>query len=93
MSTKVPDNIISDAIKLIQKSLERFGWPIIFSAAAIYYILPHIRSYLQKLSLASANNRHRRAIIQEDVKKVRVRQQLDVYKAAREANSHDSIYA
>ncbi len=78
-------NIIDDGIKYIGVLLQKFGWPIIFSLIAIYYALPYVKDYLRQMSLARANNRHRRSILEADMKRARVIQQLDLYKANRES--------
>ena len=78
-------NIIDDGVNFFAFLLQKYGWPIIFSLIALYYALPHVKDYLRQVSLASANNRHRRSILEADMKRARVMQQLDLYKANREA--------
>eukprot|EP01041_Mallomonas_annulata_P001665 gene1665-3219_t len=66
-------------------AVQKFGWPILFSLAAIYFAFPYVKQLLREASLRHANNRHRRQILDADLKRARVRQQLDLYKANRES--------
>ena len=73
-------SIISDKIQLF---FELFGWPILIVCIAIYFSRNYIREKLRNMRLAQANNPQRRSILDKEVKRARLVQQLDVYKANR----------
>jgi len=67
-----------------------YGWPILLTLLALYLGRDHIRKFLNARSLASANDPTRRKILDEEKKKARMRQQLDLMKAYRESNDTES---
>ena len=76
--------IIDDILKFAQQWLERWGWWLVFSLIALYLARPHLDQLMKERSLAHANDPRRRELLDEERRRVRVHQQLDVYKAHRE---------
>ena len=79
-------NIIDDCIVLITQFFQTYGWMIVFTCIAYYFAQPYINEYSRRRSLEQANDPKRRAVLDEERKKARIYQQLDVYRANREAN-------
>ena len=79
-----PRNIFEEAVQYVQFVIENYGWTILFSAIFFFSIKPYLSSYMEKLSREHANRPERKGVLDEEVKRVRAMQQLDVYKASRE---------
>mmetsp|Transcript_26443 Transcript_26443/g.26694 ORF Transcript_26443/g.26694 Transcript_26443/m.26694 type:complete len:85 (+) Transcript_26443:110-364(+) len=80
-------SVLHDAVTYTVFFLQRYGWYLIFTLVAFYFIRPYLIEYSRKASLQRANNPHRKAVLEEEVKRARVRQQLDIYKANRECRA------
>jgi F0F1-type ATP synthase membrane subunit b/b' len=78
-------SVIDSLFIRIQLYFEKYGWPFVFCAIILYVLRPRINNYLRERSLAVANDPKRRKVLDTEVRKIRVHQQLDVFKAAREA--------
>ena len=64
--------------------LASIGWPLLFTALVVYWLWPTIMKMKSSASLSVANNSKRKSVFNEEVKRIRTLQQLDVYKAKRE---------
>ena len=62
-------------IREIQGFLEKFGWPILFGFIILYNIYPFVDRYISNLSLQVANRPERRAILDDELRRVRAKQQ------------------
>ena len=81
MSVSIIDDVFQQMIHFFQT----YGWYIVFSFLAfVWFAKPMLMEFSQKLSLAQANNPKRKSVLDEERRRVRVHQQLDVYKAHRE---------
>ena len=65
---------------------EQYGWPILFAVLLVLIIRPHLLEYMQKLSLAHANRASRRKVLDEEVQRIRERQQEEYINSVRDAN-------
>jgi len=83
--------IFDDMMVYISNFIENYGWPILFSIIALYFARPYISEISRKISLASANNKSRRALLDEEKKRARVVQQLNLYKANRDSKDFKAI--
>ena len=70
----------------IQYAFEKFGWHIIFAVIVYYFARPHLKNLAANISRKRANDTRRRETLEKDMKRVRVMQQLDVYRANRQHN-------
>ena len=78
-------SIIDDVFQQIILFFQTYGWYIVFSFLAfVWFAKPVLTEFYRKVSLAQANNPKRRSVLDEERRRVRVHQQLDVYKAHRE---------
>lgn len=77
-------NILDDIFANVHMLLIEYGWTIIFLLILAYILSPYVQEFQKNRSLSIANSPSRRATFEEDVKRARARQQLDVYKSARE---------
>ena len=68
------DELLASMIATIQ----RIGWPIVFSLIAIYILQPQIQSFRSWLSFRRANEPGRVSILNEERQRVRLQQQLDM---------------
>ena len=57
--------------------LSRYGWPIVIVLFLFYYFRPQLMKLQADYSLKKANNPYRVQILDEDMKRVRARQQLE----------------
>jgi hypothetical protein len=76
----VAENTISGVYQTFREFLAHYGWPLLFVVALLYYFKPQLNKWQQDYALKRANNPHRVQILDEDLKRVRARQQLDHYK-------------
>ena len=79
------NEIIEGYVIEVQSFFAKYGWPIVFCLLSLYMAWPILETIMKKRSLAQANNPHRRKILDEERKRVRMYQQLDVFKASKEA--------
>lgn len=77
-------SIVDDLLHGAQQWLERWGWWLVFSLIAMYMARPYVDRWMNERSLAHANDPRRRQLLDEERRRIRVHQQLDVYKAHRE---------
>ena len=78
-------SIIDDLFEQLIHFFQTYGWYFVFSFLAfVWYAKPLLTELFRKISLAQANNPKRRSVLDEERRRVRVHQQLDVYKAHRE---------
>lgn len=87
-SFQTPPSILDESMLYIISLIERFGWPILISLIALYSAKDYINDFFQKVSLKNANNPTRRRVLDEERKRVRVNQQLDIFKSTREAENN-----
>jgi hypothetical protein len=78
------ENLISEILIYIRFTLEKYGWPILFSILALLYIKPYVNSLTQKLSLNHCNRPERKSALDKEVMKIRVNQQEEYIKKSRE---------
>jgi hypothetical protein len=81
------NDIIQGYISEIQLFFAKYGWYIVFTLLALHFSWPSIEKFMKQRSLSQANNPIRRKILDEERKRVRMYQQLDVYKASKEAKA------
>jgi hypothetical protein len=74
-------SILDDGMIYLQNTLEKFGWPILITCLALYFAKPYIQSLLRRKALESANDPRRIQILKQDMKKVRLNQQLEYYRS------------
>lgn len=78
---KQPATVINEILECIQEFFVKFGWPIVICVIVIYLSRDYIKQYKQELSLKRAQNPHRVQILDEERKRVRLKQQLEANKA------------
>ena len=71
------DNVITDVLISCQEFLQAYGWHIVLGALALYLLQPYLHRLRAEISLRRANNPTRRKILDEERKRVRLRQQID----------------
>jgi hypothetical protein len=82
-SLATPSNIVDDLVQFIARFLADYGWYLVFSALALYLAGPYIEAWRRSASLRDAKRPERVAVLDEDLRRARMRQQLDVFKANR----------
>jgi len=83
-------NAIGSIVDHIPDIFAQFGWPLLFTAIVLYLVWPYVVEMRQKVSLSVANNPVRREVLNNELKRARAMQQLDVYKANRKARDSES---
>lgn len=78
-------NAITDLLAACQRFLEAYGWYMVLVLLALYMLQPHILRLRAELSLRQANNPTRRKILDEERKRVRLQQQVDLLRAKERA--------
>lgn len=78
------DSIFSDLYIHFREFLAKFGWPILITLFLLYYFKPQIKQWRHEYSIKRANHPMRVEILNEDMKRVRARQQLEHLKATAE---------
>ena len=74
-------------IQLICFYVKTYGWYFLFFVILLYNLSPYFNSYLARKSFEHAQRPERRAAFDEEVVRVRERQQADIAAAAAEAAS------
>ena len=82
------NEVIDSYVIEVQSFFAHYGWHIVFCLLALYFSWPYIDKFMKHRSLAQANNPTRKKILDEERKRVRMYQQLDVYKSSKEATSN-----
>ena len=77
--------ILDEIYSSITDFFEHYGWGVVFISIFIYFARPYVETYLKKRSLENANRPERRNLLDSEMKKARTIQQLDLYKANRDA--------
>jgi hypothetical protein len=72
------------AATAIAAFIQHWGWTVLLLLITVYFASPYIKAYLEKESLKDARNPTREKVLKDDMKKARIRQQLDFYKFKRE---------
>lgn len=75
---EVGRNAITDLIDFGCGFLQSYGWYIVLALVAFYCLQPSIRQLRSQLSLWQANNPTRRKILDEEKKRIRLQQQIDL---------------
>ena len=73
-------NVIEDTYHYLISLVQKFGWFIVAIAIAVNFSYPFIQSKMRELAIRRANDPYRRAILDEDRKKVRKIQQQELSK-------------
>jgi hypothetical protein len=73
-------NVIEDTYHYLISLVQKFGWFIVAIAIAVYFSYPFIQKKMRELAIHRANDPYRRAILDEDRKKVRKIQQQELSK-------------
>jgi hypothetical protein len=81
---------VSDLYLAFREFLSRYGWPILIVLFLLYYFRPQLNKLQADYSLKKANNPYRVQILDEDMKRVRARQQLDHLKNVEKLSTHTS---
>lgn len=91
---KMSQSVLHEAVEAVQAFFESWGWIIVFTIVALYILKPYILQAVEKRKLQLANDPQRVAVLNEDMKKARLRQNLDNYKINRESKAEqgESIY-
>jgi hypothetical protein len=76
-------NVIDEFAAVAVNFLSQYGWYIVIACLLWYNFSPQVYRLRDNLSLAHANRASRVKILDEDRKRARMIQQLDVYKANR----------
>ena len=79
------NDIIYSYINIIKQFFASYGWRIVFCLIIFYYSRPYLDKFMKQRSLAQANDPKRKQILDEERKRIRMYQQLDVYKSSKEA--------
>lgn len=74
-------NAITDLLEDAQLFLQNYGWYIVLAMVAYYLLQPQLQTLRAELSLRQANNPTRRNILDEERKRVRLQQQMDLLRA------------
>ena len=85
MNSSSSVSIIDDIFQQFVRFFQTYGWYFVFSFLAfVWFAKPVLDEFYRKVSLAQANYPQRKSVLDEERRRVRVHQQLDVYKAHRE---------
>mmetsp|Transcript_29311 Transcript_29311/g.49473 ORF Transcript_29311/g.49473 Transcript_29311/m.49473 type:complete len:144 (-) Transcript_29311:487-918(-) len=74
-------NAITDLLDEMKMFLQNYGWYIVLAVVAFYLLQPQLQTLRAELSLRQANNPTRRKILDEERKRVRLQQQMDLLRA------------
>ena len=85
MNTKELNDIIYSYVDATKQFFASYGWHMVFFLIIFYFSRPYLDKFMKQRSLAQANDPRRRQILDEERKRIRMYQQLDVFKAAKEA--------
>lgn len=77
----VAESTLSSIYITFREFLAHYGWPLLFVVALLYYFKPQLNKLQQDYSLNRPNNPYRVQLLDEDLKRVRARQQLEHYKS------------
>ena len=81
-------NIMYAIVQHIAANLPHYiamvGWPLLITLVILYNIWPYVQQLRESASLAAANAPSRKELFNNELKRARAIQQLDVYKASRE---------
>lgn len=77
-----PANVIEDTYKYLIILIQQYGWFIVAISIILYFSYPIIKSKMRELSIRQANDPYRKAILDEDRKKVRKLQQNELTKVS-----------
>lgn len=69
---------------LIVSFLQNWGWTLVLLLISVYIASPYVKNYLDKQRLKEARDPEREKVLTHDMKKARVRQQMDFYKMKKE---------
>ena len=86
-------NAITDALGTCQGLLQAYGWYLVLAVVAMYLLLPSLLKLRAELSLRHANNPTRRKILDEERKRVRLQQQVDLLRAKEKAEEEKALSA
>lgn len=73
----VADVIVSH----VQLFFAQWGWPLVFAAVAVLLARPHVQRWLRRRRDKATQRPERVAVLSEDLRRVRQRQQKDYLKA------------
>jgi hypothetical protein len=82
--------VIHDIIDGIGDFMAAYGWYILFLIIAIYFFQENIKKFREDMSLKRAQNPHRVKILEEERKRVRLKQQMEANKALLEAKEREA---
>ena len=82
---------IDEIFALIARTIQSYGWPVLIALLALYFAHPTLQQWRNNVSTRLANSSHRRAVLDEEMKRARLRQQLEVIKAAKDAPKTEPI--
>jgi hypothetical protein len=80
-------NVITDLLQGTQGLLQAYGWYLVLTLLALYLLRPSLQRLRAELSLRHANNPTRRGILDEERRRVRLQQQMDLLRAKETANT------
>lgn len=81
------ESMVSTIYLFVREFFSKYGWPLLFVLFLMYYFKPQIKNLQHNYSLQRANNPYRVKILDEDMKRVRTRQQLEHYKALEKSST------
>ena len=82
--------VIHEIIDYIGQFLATYGWPIVITLMVLYLSRDYLKQYQEQLSLRRAQNPHRVKILEEEMKRVRLKQQIEVNRALLEQKQKES---
>lgn len=83
------DNVITEAFESMKAFLQSYGWYIVFILIGAYFFRPYAQQIRTEISIRQANNPTRVKILDEQRKRARLRQQMDMLKAREEGGNKE----
>jgi hypothetical protein len=82
-------NAITDLFQNLHGLIQAYGWYVILGLIALYMLQPQLQRMRAEWSLRQANNPTRRKILDDERKRVRLQQQLDLLRAQEKKTEHE----
>lgn len=83
---------IENIVRNLPEYVATFGWPLLITLVILYSIWPYVVGLRESISLSVANDPSRRKLFDEELKRARAMQQLDVYKSYRTQREAESEF-
>jgi len=69
-------SVLDEYLLRIQYLIETYGWYVVFSIIAWYFIQPYVNEMNRKRSLEESNDPKRVSILKEDMQRARIKQRV-----------------